>query len=260
VVDKPFTVTLADARALVEEAEREDRFLSVFHNRRWDADFLALKSLLAENRLGAVSRFESRFDRFRPEVRDRWREAAVRGAGVWFDLGPHLIDQALQLFGLPLAVTCDLALQRPAARAPDYAHAVLRYERLRVILHADMLSPAPDLRFAVHGDRASFLKEGLDAQEIRLLAGEAPGGPGWGEDPRPGVLVDGASGKRTPLSGPPGDYRRYYEAVAAALRGEGPNPVPARQALAVMAVLDAGLRSHDERREIGFRADDRDLS
>jgi len=250
VVDKPFTLSLAEARELIASAEARGRLLSVFHNRRWDADFLTLQALIAEGRLGRLVRFESRFDRYRPAVRDRWREAAGPGSGVWFDLGPHLIDQALQLFGRPLAITCDLAVMREGGAAPDYAHAVLRYDRLRVVLHADMLSPAADLRFAVHGERASFLKEGLDPQEAQLAAGMIPGAPGWGEDPRPGVLVEGASGARVPVPGVAGDYRRFYRAVAAALAGEGPNPISAKEAAEVMAVLEAGVLSGERRSEI----------
>jgi predicted dehydrogenase len=252
VVDKPFTLTVAEGIELTELAERQGRPLSVFHNRRWDADFLVLKGLLAEGRLGRVVRFESRFDRYRPVVRDRWRESAAPGSGVWFDLGPHLIDQALQLFGPPQAITCDLAAMREGAVSVDYAHAELRYPGLRVSLHADMLSPASEVRFAVHGDRASFLKTGLDVQEAQLIAGFEPGAPGWGEDPNPGMLVDGASGARTTLLGPAGDYRMFYDGVAAALRSEGRNPAPAREAVQVMSVLEAGVLSSAERREVAL--------
>ncbi len=108
VVDKPFTLTVAEAEALQAQAAQVGRVLSVFHNRRWDADFLGLQQLLASGRLGRVTEFTSRFDRYRPEVRQRWREAATIGAGIWYDLGPHLIDQALTLFGLPDAISADL--------------------------------------------------------------------------------------------------------------------------------------------------------
>ena len=254
VVDKPFTITVEDAEALTELARNTGRLLSVFHNRRWDADFLAVRQLLAADRLGEIVRVESRFDRFRPEVQDRWRERDEPGAGVWFDLGPHLIDQALQLFGEPLAITCDLQAQRRGAATPDYAHAVLRYDRLRVVLHADMLTAAPDLRFAVHGERASFLKEGMDAQESQMSGGLAPGAPGWGVDPRPGVIVEGASGARTPFAGPGGDYRRYYDGVAAAMRGDGANPVTPEEATAVMRIIHAGVESSRLHAEVALAA------
>lgn len=248
VVDKPFALNHGDAARLVELARTRGLFLSVFQNRRWDADFLALRAEIASGRLGRIATYESHFDRYRPVVRDRWREAA--GAGVWFDLGPHLIDQALVLFGRPLGVTLDLAIQRDGGLAPDWAHAILRYEHTRVVLNAAMLVAAPDVRFAVHGSRASWLKSGLDPQEDQLKAGLAVGAEGWGVDPAPATLVDGETGVRTPAPGPAGNYLAYYSGVAAALRGEGDNPVPPEQALEVMEIIEAGVESNRLRREI----------
>lgn len=249
VVDKPFTLTAAEARELAALAQARDLLLSVFHNRRWDADFLALQALIAEGRLGRIVRFESHFDRYRPQVRDRWREADTPGAGVWYDLGPHLIDQALVLFGRPLGITADLAVVRAGGRATDYAHAVLRYDGFRAILHADMLSAAPDLRFSVQGARAAWVKSGLDIQEDQLKATGRAGGDGWGLDPRPGLLVDGETDARTAVEGPNGDYRRYYDQIALAVRAQGVNPVPPDQAVAVMEVLEAGMISARRRAE-----------
>ena len=254
VVDKPFTLTLAEAKALAQLGETRGRLLSVFHNRRWDADFLTLQGLIEANRLGRIVRFESRFNRYRPEVRDRWREADTPGAGVWHDLGPHLIDQALALFGQPLGVTADLAILRPGGKACDYAHAVLRYPDKRVILHADRLSADPDPRFVVQGSRAAFVTHGLDPQEDQLKATGGAGGEGWGVDPRPGEIIDGASGEREPAMGVPGDYRRYYDGIAAALRGEGPNPVPPLEAVAVMTVLEAARLSAERGCEVRLDA------
>lgn len=257
VIDKPFALDLAEAREVAALAAARGLLLSVFHNRRWDADFLALKAELDAGRLGSVHTFESRFDRFRPEVRDRWRERAGPGSGLWNDLGPHLIDQALVLFGRPLGVACDLAVLRPGGHAVDWAHAVLRYADRRVILHADMTTPAPDIRFRVHGAAASWLKSRLDVQEDQLKAGLAVGGPGWGVDPSPPVRVDGATGRREPVPGPSGDYRAFYDGVAAALTDGRPNPVPPEQALAVMEVLEAGTESARRRAEVLLEAVDR---
>lgn len=248
VVDKPFAVNLADARRLVELSEAKGLLLSVFQNRRWDADFLALQAELASGRLGKVVTVESRYDRHRPLVRDRWREND--GDGVWMDLGPHLVDQILVLFGLPLAISCDLAVQRPGGLTPDRAHAVLRYADKRVALNAAMVCAAPDIRFAVHGLKGSWLKSGLDVQEDQSKAGLAVGAPGWGVDPNPGTFVDGETGERSPAPGPAGDYRAYYSGIAAALRDTVSPPVTARQALSVMEVLDAGLRSAASRCEV----------
>ena len=126
VVDKPFTVTLTEARDVVDAARRAGRLVSVFQNRRWDGDFLTVQRLVGDDTLGRVAEFHSHFDRFRPVVQDRWREHDAPGGGLWYDLGPHLIDQAVQLFGLPEAISVDIARLRDGAQAPDYVHATLR--------------------------------------------------------------------------------------------------------------------------------------
>ncbi|MGJ4728277.1 oxidoreductase [Luteimonas sp. SDU101] len=246
LVDKPFATTLEEARGIATAAESAGRIASVFQNRRWDADFLALRALLDSGALGEVAELHSHFDRFRPDVPDRWRERPGPGAGLWFDLGPHLVDQALQLFGLPLSVQSDIAAQREGARVDDFFHVLLRYPRMRAVLHAGALVPAGTLRFAVHGSRGSFLKHGLDAQEAALRAGIAPGAPAWGQDPRPGTLVsvdaEGRSDER-PVPGPPGDYRVCYAAMREAILGHGEPPVSLAEALDVMRVLEAGCES-----------------
>ncbi|MQS00002.1 oxidoreductase [Gluconobacter aidae] len=139
VIDKPFTIDTAEARDLIALAKTHDRLLSVFHNRRWDSDFLSVRDLIESDEIGSVAHFESHIDRYRPEVRDRWRERSSIGSGIWFDLGPHLIDQALQLFGLPQQVQASLACLRTGAMTDDWAHALLHYENCQIILHASML-------------------------------------------------------------------------------------------------------------------------
>jgi predicted dehydrogenase len=249
LVDKPFATSLAAARQVAEEAEAAGRLCTVFHNRRWDADFLTLRRLLGEGVLGEVAELESRFDRWRPVPAPVWKEA--RAGGSWLDLGPHLVDQALCLFGRPQAITLDLARLREAAPAFDYFHAVLRYPRRRVVLHASKLVPDHRLRFAVHGSRGSWIKHGIDPQEAATVAGRLPEGDDWGLDPSAGVLTTGDGPARPiPAANEKGDYRLFWNALVLALRGEGPNPVPPEQALAVMDVLDAGIRSAEQRREI----------
>ncbi len=243
VVDKPFTVTLAEARALCALARERGRVLSVFHNRRWDSDFLALRTVIAEGLLGQVTHVESRFDRFRPEVRERWREQALPGAGLWQDLGPHLVDQALELFGLPDTVSALLARHRDGAQVDDWCQVTLVYPRRHVVLQASMLVAGGMPRFAAHGTKGSWLKYGMDSQEEQLRAGRIPGAPGWGGDPSPGRLLTGDSGNGTPTVAPPGDYRRYYSALREALEGRGANPVTPSQALAVVSVMDAAVRA-----------------
>jgi len=246
LVDKPFTVDLAQARAVMAAAADAGRVCSVFQNRRWDADFLTLQQLLGEGVLGEIAEFHSHFDRHRPQVRDRWRESEAPGAGLWFDLGPHLLDQALQLFGRPQAIGADLLRQRDGARSDDYFHVVLHYPRMRAHLHAGTLVADARRRFAVHGRLGSFVKDGLDTQEAMLREGLRPGAPGWGEDPEAGWLTlacDEGAVQRQRLPTLPGDYRRCYAAFAAAIRGAGAPPATPAQALQVMALLELAGQS-----------------
>jgi predicted dehydrogenase len=248
VVDKPFTLALDEARALVALARERGRKLSVFQNRRWDSDFLAVKQAIDDGLIGEVVHLETHFDRFRPEVRDRWREHDVPGGGIWFDLGPHLIDQTLQLLGLPRRVNADFATQRDGGRTLDWAHVVLDYGGLdyserRAILHAGMLVAGGSARFTVHGTRGSLVKRDLDPQESQLLRGMRPGDLGWGEDDDPLLLFDGSGDAPKQLLAPSGDQRRYYEGVRDAILNDTDVPVTPAQALATMAVLEAALRS-----------------
>jgi predicted dehydrogenase len=250
VVDKPFTTTAAETSELMRRAERAGRLLSVFHNRRWDSDYLTLKRLIAAGELGEIVTFESHFDRYRPKPSGNWREKAGPAGGLWFDLGPHLVDQALCLFGKPLALFADFAMLRDGVAAPDYFHVLLRYERLRVVLTTTVFAAADDLRMIVHGTRASYVKHGLDSQEAALRAGRRPGGD-WGRDPRDGVLKS-ADGNERVVPSEPGDYRRYYIGVRDAIRGVGPLPVTAAEGLTVMEILEYGERSAASRSEIPF--------
>lgn len=244
VVDKPFTLDMQEARELIALADEKQRLLSVFHNRRWDSDFLGIKQVIEEGRLGKVKLFESHIDRFRPEVRVRWREQNVPGSGLWFDLGPHLIDQTLQLFGLPQSVQGNIATLRDGAEINDWAHVVLNYPEHKVILHASMLVAGGTSHFTVHGDKASVVKARIDQQEAQLLAGVIPGSESWGEDSDDMVLFD-AAGDATRLKTPKGDQRQYYINVRDALTGTIGNPVHPVEALAVMAVLEAAVTSSE---------------
>ncbi|RWU00591.1 oxidoreductase [Raoultella ornithinolytica] len=249
VVDKPFTVTLSQARELEAVARRCGRLLSVFHNRRWDSDFLTLKSLIHEGLLGEVGYVESHFDRYRPEMRNRWREQGGPGSGIWYDLGPHLLDQVVNLFGLPVSMTVDLAQLRPGAQATDYFHAVLAYPQRRVVLHGTLLAAAETARYIVHGSRASYVKYGLDPQEERLKNGERLPQEDWGYDMRDGVLtrVEGDARTTENWLTLPGNYPAYYAAIRDTLNGSGENPVPASQAIQIMELIELGLESAKHR-------------
>lgn len=250
VVDKPFTLTTDEAQELIAIARRHDRLLSVFHNRRWDSDFLTLQSVLREGSLGRVTHFESHFDRYRPQVHARWRESAGPGSGLWFDLGSHLLDQALQLFGTPNSIWLDLARQRDGAVADDWFHAVLRYDETRVILHGSALVPAVGPRLTVHGTDGSFVKFGLDQQEDALKAGFKPGATDWGVDLLPGRLTlrNGDAASEQTVTSAHGNYMAYYAAIRDAIRQGTTNPVPAEQALQVMQLIECGIASAKEGR------------
>jgi predicted dehydrogenase len=243
VVDKPFTVRVEDARSLVQLAEERKRLLSVFHNRRWDSEVLAAKAIVESGLLGEISHFETHIDRFRPQVRQRWREQAGPGAGLWFDLGPHLIDQALQLFGLPETVNASFAVLRKGGETDDWAHVQLNYKTLRVILHTSLLVSGGVTRSVLHGTLGSWAKFGADVQEKQLAAGVRPGSPGFGDDPDPGILYEGATGKQTKIPAPATNQAEYYVGIREALWGRQPNPVPPEQASAVMSILDTSFQS-----------------
>lgn len=241
VVDKPLALTLAEAREIAAHAVARDTLLSVFHNRRWDGDFLTIRRAVDEGLIGKVAHFESHFDRFRPQVRDRWRENPGPGSGVWADLGPHLVDQALCLFGLPDRVIASLGALRDGARTDDWAHVVLEYPNLRCVLHAGMLVAGGSPRFVVHASKGSLIKHGLDPQESQLLAGLRPGAVDWGRESVPLTRHD-EEGQPHPHPVEPGSYPSFYANVAAALEGAALAVTP-EQALAVMAVVEAAAES-----------------
>ena len=248
VVDKPFVVRAREGEELARLAAARGKVLSVFHNRRWDSDFLTLREILRSDLLGAVHTYEAHFDRFRPQVREeRWREQDVPGAGVLYDLGSHLIDQALCLFGRPQTVWAQTAVQRPGGQAVDCFRVVLGYRERTAVLRAASLVRHPGPRYQVHGTRGSFIKHGLDPQEDALRQGARPGNSGWGHE-APALFGElgfdsGAlrvSGKVETL---PGCYQAYYGALHASITDDKPPPVPAREAIDVIRVIETAMRS-----------------
>ena len=256
VVDKPFVVSVEEGQQLVVLAKERERMLSVFQNRRWDNDFLTVSRCIASGLLGTVCSYEAHYDRFVPTVDRRWREQPAAGAGVLFDLGSHLIDQALQLFGLPQTVQADVACQRADAQVDDYFHLLLDYGSLKVVLHAGMLVREPGPHFQVHGTRGSFVKRGLDSQEDALLRGERPGHPQWGRDDPAwhgritfdanGLAIEGS------VESAVGSYEAFYQGVYAAVADGAAPPVSADGALDVVRVIACALRSHGEQRTVPF--------
>lgn len=258
VVDKPCTVTLTQTEHLLQLARQQGRVLTVFQNRRLDSDFLSLQQVLSSGALGRLVEVNAHFDRYRPVVPGRWREQDVPGAGLWLDLGAHLVDQAVQLCGMPDTLRLDLAMVRDGALVNDWFHAVLAYRRaegdLRVILHGSTLVAELGPRWAVHGSSGSFTKFGLDTQEDALKAGQRPHVDDlqdWGADPAPGEILqmltmNGVSAPvavRCKAPQPPGNYLTYYANLRDHLRGQAELMVSPEQALQVMRLLTLGEQS-----------------
>jgi scyllo-inositol 2-dehydrogenase (NADP+) len=257
VVEKPFTVTSDEAGRLAALARERGKVLSVHHNRRWDGDFLTVRKLLEGDLVGRLVEFESRFDRFRNRPRPgAWREEEGPGSGILYDLGPHLIDQALVLFGRPRAVTADVRTQREFARADDNFEITLDYEGLRVKLGAGMLARGESPRFVLRGTQGSFVKYGLDPQEEALKQGRTPDEPGWGEEPegRWGALDTEAGGLRLKgrVQTVAGRYQAYYQNVADAVRGRAEPAVKPEEARDAIRVIELAFQSSAERRTINF--------
>lgn len=257
VVDKPCTVTLAETDDLLATARAQGRVLTVYQNRRFDADFLALRQVLDSGRLGRIAHFESHFDRYRPQVLDRWRERDIPGSSQWLDLGSHLLDQSVQLWGCPDDISLNLAFQRDGTQVNDWFHALLRYESrypgLRVVLHAGALVASPGPRFAVHGTQGSFVKFGLDPQEDALRAGGRPRIDtlgAWGQDPIIGEVLIHENGRvdRQTAPSPAGNYLAYYANLRDHLLGRAPIAVTPAQVRQLMALLGRGEQSAREGR------------
>ena len=256
VVEKPFVITVAEGETLIASAHARGLVLSVFHNRRWDSDFLTVRQIIESKQLGKVYRYEAQFDRFTPTVKQRWREQATAGAGILFDLGSHLIDQALQLFGLPQTIFADITCQRPGALADDYFQLFLNYGDLKVSLHASRLVMQPGPRYQVHGISGSLIKDGLDVQEAALLRGERPNQAQWGAEPaehfgRVTLNCNGLTLRGT-VDSVAGCYPAYYQGMYAAIVDGIAVPVTASDALNVIRVIACAQRSQAEHRAVDF--------
>jgi scyllo-inositol 2-dehydrogenase (NADP+) len=254
VVDKPFTITSTEADELIALARKMDRVLSVFHNRRWDGDFLTVRQILDQKVLGRLAEFESRFDRFRPRIKaGAWREEAGPGSGVLFDLGPHLIDQAVVLFGRPERIYADLRRQRDGAVAVDSFEVRLEYSALKVTLKASSLVCEPSPRFVLYGTAGSYIKFGLDPQEESLKQGSSPAQPNWGVEPEEAwgthATCDGvvARAKYPTLAG---CYPAYYTNVYRAIRKQEELAVTPDQARDVIRLMELAQQSALEKRMI----------
>lgn len=250
VVEKPMVTTTAEADELIELAAQNSCLLSVFHNRRWDGDFLTVKQLLEKNALGEVRFFESHFDRFRPALRIRWRENPGPGNGLLYDLGSHLVDQGLQLFGIPEAITAHCRAQRENSQVTDYFHLVLHYQRMEAVLHASCFTAAPNRRFYLEGTTGTFVKHGLDPQEDQLKAGMLHIQKNYGVDPEEnyGRLFTEIDNRT--IATDVGCYQRYYAALAAAINSGAECPVTGEDGRLVMKMLDLAVQSNETGRTV----------
>ena len=258
VVDKPFARSAREAEEIVTAAETAGVPLTVFQNRRWDGDFLTIHALIEADTLGPIVRLESRFDRYRPRPRPgAWRESpdAADAGGLLFDLGSHLIDQAMVLFGHPRKVYAELRTRRPEAQVDDDTFVALTFDSgVDVHLGMSVVTRIVGPRFSLNGLRGSYVKRGLDPQEEALKDGLRPGHPSWGkEDPadwgRLSTEFDGLNVEGT-VETLPGRYEEFYRRLALSLRGRGPIPVDPWDAVRSLTVIEAAARSSRVRRTV----------
>ena len=256
LVDKPLTTTLEKAIALVEFAKKQGRLLTVYQNRRYDGDFQAIVQLVASGVMGRIVRFETNYDRFRPQLRPgAWRERSGPGTGIFFDIAPHLIDHALLLFGLPEALTADIRTERDGAVADDAFDLAFHYPHgLRADLRSSILAAATRPRFLLHGTQGAFVKHSFDPQENNLRRGHIPTDTAWGAEPEEkwGVLTLSENGALTQRRVPSAscDYRDFYANLRDAILGKAKLAVTPEWALDVMRLLELARQSSDGRRTL----------
>jgi scyllo-inositol 2-dehydrogenase (NADP+) len=259
VVDKPFTVTSKEADTLIELAQQKNLILSVYQNRRWDGDFLTIKKIIENNWIGDVNRVEIRFDRFRPEVKqDSWRENGRQGSGVLYDLAPHLIDQALNLFGLPQTIKAEVKVEREMAKVDDCFEIELKYQKVKVLLKAGMLVKEITPHFVLTGDSGIYTKFGLDPQEEALKKGLAPSDNKWGHEPSGnwGFLDSKAPGLKYygKIETLPGCYQAYYRNIYSAIRNEEELIVKPQESRNVIRIIELALKSTKEKKAVEYSA------
>lgn len=255
VVEKAFTVTSGEASALMDLAAARGKVLSVFQNSRWHGDFLTVKSLLHQGLLGRVVACGMRFDRYRPAIEAwAWKEAPGPGRGSLYNLGVHLIDQALVLFGWPRSLFADLRIQRTGGQVVDDFELVLDYGNLKVTLGASYLAREPGPRFSLHGTEGSFVKYGTDPQEAMLRQGRSPGEKGWGAEPEEawGILHVGPEDPvaRRKLETVSGSYLVFYENIGAVIREDADLIVKPGEARDAVRIIEAAMQSHAQKRVV----------
>ncbi|CAN5872308.1 Gfo/Idh/MocA family oxidoreductase [soil metagenome] len=255
VLEKPFTVTAAEGEELAQLAKERGLILSSFQNRRWDGDFRTVQKVVESGWLGELVEFEGHYDRFRNYIEaNTWKEESGPGAGILYNLGSHMIDQALVLFGMPRAVTADIRVQRPEGKVEDAYDLLLEYGKLKVVLKSSYLVREPGPRYILNGTEGSFVKYGLDPQEDALKAGGSPNDAGWGVEQSQyyGLLNTQLNGLhlRGSVETLPGAYQSYYANIYDAIQGRAELAVTAEQATNVIRVIEAAMRSNEEKRRV----------
>ncbi len=257
VVEKPFTLKYDEAVQLSALAGEKGLILSVFQNRRWDGDFLTVKNIIGQGLLGRLTEYESHFDRYRKEVNETtWKEDPDSGSGTLYNLGSHMIDQALDLFGMPEGVSADIRILRTGGRVDDSFDLRLKYQDQKVTIKGGYLVKEPGPRYILHGTDGSFLKWGLDPQEQALKEGRSPAGPDWGKDhPDYYGLLNTSSGGmnfRGRIETFPGNYPAFYDALYKTLRHGAPLAVKPQEGANVIRVIEAAYQSAREERMISL--------
>jgi len=257
IVEKPFTLTAQEGEELASLAKSKNLFISVYQNRRYDGDFRAVKNVLHQNLLGELREVEIRYDRYRPDPgRKQHKEGDQPGAGILFDLSPHLVDQAIQFFGFPKALFADVWTMRNSVPAPDYFELLLFYEKLRVRLIASCIARESKYAYTLHGMKGSFLQQRSDLQEQQLQLGVKPSLENWCPplSSADGFLHTELNGElvKKETTSIPGNYMGYYDDVYKALTEMGANPVPSEDGIKNMRIIDAALQSVKEARIIHF--------
>jgi len=255
ICEKPFTVTVAQAEELIQIAARQNKQLSVYQNRRFDSDYRTIKSVLDQKLLGNIVEAEFHFDRYKEELSPKQhKEIPIPGTGCLYDLGSHLIDQALQLFGMPQALFADIAAMRPVSKVDDYFELLLYYPAHRVRIKSSYQVREALPGYVIHGSKGSFIKPKTDMQEAQLQAGMLPTENGYGTEPEAerGLLHTETEGKisREYISSFKGNYTDYYEGIYQAIRNKQPLPVTAEDGMKVIKIIEAAFQSSKERRVI----------
>jgi len=258
VVEKPFVNSLDEGLDLIETARKNKLLLTAFHNRRWDGDFLTIKELIDKNTFGEIKLFESRFDRFKPSVSSGWRDQPQAGSGVFFDLAPHLADQAVCLFGYPTHVSADILSQREGAKVDDYFELTLHYKTTRVVLRSSSLICHKTARFEVFGTKRSLVSQALDPQEELLKNQVVPYSEQWlkatsSTTSQISQISDSGKLDQKNISNKAGDYGEFYKRVHAAITSQREPPVASLEALNVIKIIESAFQSSKNHARVEFQ-------